>query len=76
METDRDRVWDPMQQVVPLQWIPNVSYTSNQTYQNILIKRKKCSSQMETKKNKETMASKITDCKCSDVPKIYPFNFL
>ena len=49
LETDRDEVWYPMQQVVTLQWIPNVSYTSNQTYKNLLVKRKKCSSQMETK---------------------------
>ena len=62
METNRDRVWDPMQQVVPLEWIPIVSYTSKQTYKNILVK-KKCSSQMETKENKKIMASKIMDYK-------------
>ena len=63
METDRDRVWDPMQEMVPLQQTPNFSYTSNQTYKNILVKSKKCSSQMETKKNKKSMASKIIYCK-------------
>ena len=42
-----------------------------------MVKRKKkCSSQMETNKNKKTRASKIMDCKWSDVPKIYPFNFV
>lgn len=60
---DRDRVWDPIQQVVPLQWKPNISYTINQTYKNILVKRKKRSSQMETKKNKKTRVSKLMDYK-------------
>ena len=43
METDKDRVWYPMQQVVPLQWIPNISYTSNRSYKNLLVKKKKFS---------------------------------
>ena len=33
-------VWYSIQKVVPIQWIPNVSYTSNQTYENIFVKRK------------------------------------
>lgn len=63
METNRDRVWDLMQQVVPLRCIPNVSYTSNHTNKNLLVKIKICSSQMETKENKKIMASKIMDYK-------------
>ena len=41
IETNKDMVWYPIQQVVPLQWIPNLSDTSNQTYKNLLIERKK-----------------------------------
>ena len=76
MEMDRDKVWYLMQKMVPLKWIPNVSYTSNQSYKFLLVKRKKCYSQRETDKNKKTKASKIMDCKLSDVPEIFPFNFL
>lgn len=58
MEADSDRVWDPMQQVVSLQRIPNASYTSEQTYKNILVKRKKCCCERETKRNKKARAFK------------------
>lgn len=44
MEIDRDKVWYLMKKVVPLQRIPNVTYISNQTSKNLLVKRKKISS--------------------------------
>ena len=44
IEMDMDKVWCPMKQVVQFQWIPNVSYTSNQTYKIYSLKEKKCSS--------------------------------
>jgi hypothetical protein len=39
MEMDKNSVWYPMKQMVPLQWIPNITYTNNQTYKNLLVKR-------------------------------------
>ena len=51
METDRDKVWYPVQHVVPLQWIPNIAYTNNQTYNNLLVKKKRMFFLNENKKN-------------------------
>lgn len=51
---NNDRAWDSMQQVVLFQWIPNAPYTSKQSYKNILVKRKKCFCERETKRKKKT----------------------